>query len=56
MKDQKHKLHDLLPLKRETIYSLRQKKSEYSLPSATQIVIKIVLCHGVYLILSEIVP
>ena len=55
MKDQKHKLHDLLPLKHETIYSLRHKKSTLY-QSATQIVTKMVLCHGVYLIASEIVP
>ncbi len=32
MKAQKQKLHDLLPLKRETIYSVRKREREYSLP------------------------
>ncbi len=54
MKDQKYKLHDLLPLRHETIYRLRHK-NEY-LISATRTVTKIVLCHGVHLFAIEVVP
>ncbi len=47
MKNQKHKLHDLLPLKRAAIYSLRQKEITLY-QNATQIVTKIVFPYEVY--------